>query len=90
MKIRSILMLTMAASVGLVGQTAQQTEAGRAAFQSQCAGCHGTDLGGNEGPQLAGSNFVAAWGSRVARELVNTIKTSMPPQTRADLPRKPQ
>ncbi len=74
-----ILTLTMAASAALLAQTAQQAEAGRAAFQSQCAGCHGTDLGGNEGPQLAGSNFVAAWGSRVARELVNTIRTTMPP-----------
>ncbi|HLI84906.1 MAG TPA: PQQ-binding-like beta-propeller repeat protein [Bryobacteraceae bacterium] len=60
-------------------QTTQQAEAGRAAYQAECAGCHAVDLGGNEGPQLAGSNFVAAWGTRTARELVSYIQTSMPP-----------
>src|SRR5205823_2620642 len=79
MKTGSILTMSLAASLALMGQTVQQAEAGRAAYQAQCSGCHGTDLGGNEGPQLAGSNFVAAWGSRVERELVTTIRTTMPP-----------
>jgi alcohol dehydrogenase (cytochrome c) len=68
------------AFAGTLGaQTMAQAEAGRALYQARCSGCHATDLGGNEAPQLAGSNFVAAWGSRVARELVNYIQTSMPP-----------
>ena len=79
MKTGWILTVALTASGGLWGQTPQQAEAGRAAYQAQCAGCHAADLGGNEGPQLAGSNFVAAWGSRVARELVTTIQTTMPP-----------
>lgn len=75
----SILIFAIAAGAALWGQTLQQAEAGRAAYQGQCSGCHGTDLGGNEGPQLAGSNFVAAWGSRIARELVSSMRTTMPP-----------
>ncbi|MBZ5632529.1 MAG: cytochrome c [Acidobacteriia bacterium] len=60
-------------------QTIQQAETGRALFQARCSSCHATDLRGGEGPQLAGTNFIAGWGTRTARELVNTIRTSMPP-----------
>ena len=73
----------IAASAVLVhtgfAQTMPQAEAGRALFQARCASCHATDLGGGEGPQLAGTNFVAGWGTRTARELVNIIRTTMPP-----------
>ena len=38
--------------------TAAQANAGRDAYQTNCAGCHVADLGGrNEAPQLAGSNL---------------------------------
>jgi alcohol dehydrogenase (cytochrome c) len=70
--------VTLAAGT-LWGQTIQQAEAGRAAYQAECSGCHATDLGGNEGPQLAGTNFRTAWGTRTARELIGYIQTSMPP-----------
>lgn len=78
---KSVAALTIALMVSgaTFGQTMQQAEAGRSVYQTRCAGCHGADLGGNEGPALAGSNFVAAWGSRIARELVTTIQTTMPP-----------
>jgi alcohol dehydrogenase (cytochrome c) len=70
--------LTLAAPT-LYSQTTQQAEAGRSAYQAECSGCHGPDLGGNEGPQLAGSNFTASWGTRTARELISYIESSMPP-----------
>jgi len=73
------LWLWMIAASAAVGQTTQQAQAGRALFQSRCASCHATDLGGGEGPQLAGANFIRGWGTRTARELVNTIRTTMPP-----------
>jgi alcohol dehydrogenase (cytochrome c) len=73
-----IWLLTIAAG-GVVAQTTQQAEAGRALFQARCASCHATDLGGGEGPQLAGANFIAGWGARTGRELINTIRTTMPP-----------
>jgi alcohol dehydrogenase (cytochrome c) len=69
----------LAAAAALQAQTTQQAEAGRALFQARCASCHATDLGGGEGPQLAGANFIAAWGTRTARELVSVIRTTMPP-----------
>ena len=78
MKNRSLWLLTIAANV-VLAQTTQQAEAGRALFQARCASCHATDLGGGEGPQLAGSNFIVGWGTRTPRELVTTIRTSMPP-----------
>ena len=56
-----------------------QAETGRALFQARCASCHATDLGGGEGPQLAGTNFITGWGTRTPRELINTIRTTMPP-----------
>src|SRR4051812_14752775 len=83
MKNRSFWLSTVAASAAFAqmgsAQTMPQAEAGRVLFQSRCASCHGTDLGGGEGPQLAGTNFITGWGSRTARELVNTIRTTMPP-----------
>jgi PQQ-dependent dehydrogenase (methanol/ethanol family) len=79
MKTGATLVVALATGGALYGQTIQQAETGRGVYQARCAGCHGPDLGGNEGPALAGSNFVATWGSRVARELVNTIQTTMPP-----------
>ena len=66
-------------ATGLWAQTLQQAEAGRTLYQSRCATCHAPDLGGNEAPQLAGSNFMAAWGTRSARELITLIQASMPP-----------
>ncbi len=73
------IVLLLAAISALHAQTTQQAEAGRALFQARCSSCHATDLGGGEGPQLAGANFLAGWGTRTARELVNTIRTTMPP-----------
>jgi len=57
----------------------QQTELGRIAYQAKCSNCHATDMGGNEAPQLAGSNFMAAWGTRTSGDLVKYIQTAMPP-----------
>jgi alcohol dehydrogenase (cytochrome c) len=57
----------------------QQAELGRAAYQVRCSSCHATDMGGNEAPQLAGSNFIAVWGFRTTSELVKYIQTVMPP-----------
>ena len=70
-----LVALAIAAAMGialLAGQpaqtgvfTAEQAAAGRAAYQTTCAGCHMPDLGGrNEAPQLAGSNFMSTWRTR--------------------------
>lgn len=59
--------------------TAEQASAGQAAYQANCASCHATDLGGREGPQLAGSNFIASWGTRTVGELIAYMQMAMPP-----------
>jgi PQQ-dependent dehydrogenase (methanol/ethanol family) len=76
---KATIISLVVAVAALHAQTTQQAETGRALFQSRCASCHATDLGGGEGPQLAGTNFIAGWGTRTARELINTIRTTMPP-----------
>ena len=69
------------------GYTARQAAAdGLAAYQTNCASCHLPDLAGrNEAPQLAGGNFMNAWGSRTTNELIGYIRANMPPSNRAGL-----
>src|SRR5262245_8791476 len=59
---------------------AAQAAEGLAVYQTNCASCHLPDLTGrNEAPQLAGANFMNAWGSRTTTELVRYIQATMPP-----------
>jgi PQQ-dependent dehydrogenase (methanol/ethanol family) len=60
--------------------TAEQSAAGRNAYQANCESCHLPDLTGrNEAPPLAGSNFIGTWGNRSTRDLISFIQTTMPP-----------
>ena len=60
--------------------TAAQADAGRTAYQTNCAGCHGPDLGGrNDAAQLAGSLFMGSWGGRTTSDLLGFMQGSMPP-----------
>src|SRR6267143_6929935 len=66
--------------------TAPQAADGLAAYQANCASCHLPDLTGrNEAPQLAGGNFMNAWGSRTTGELIRYIQATMPPANRGGL-----
>ncbi len=92
MKIR-ILLAVAAAVAAMVGGVwvsfAQQTPdgpytqgqatAGRSIYQANCASCHGNDLTGGQGPQLAGANFLAQWGDRTAGDLISFMQLTMPP-----------
>jgi alcohol dehydrogenase (cytochrome c) len=86
------LAAVLAASVMLVsGQqptagpfTAAQAEAGRSAYQANCAGCHGADLNGY--PQLAGPDFMGSWSTRTTRDLFGLIQTTMPTDRPGALP----
>jgi alcohol dehydrogenase (cytochrome c) len=65
--------------------TTAQADAGRAAYMTSCAGCHGPDLlGGNESPPLAGNNFKNAWRARTTRDLL-VYSQAMPPDTPGSL-----
>jgi alcohol dehydrogenase (cytochrome c) len=56
--------------------TEGQAAAGRTAYQANCAGCHGEDLGGV--PPLAGAGFIGSWATRPAVDLIRTIQATMP------------
>ena len=97
MKTRMILLMAAIAACGfaiLFAQqrpagpyTAEQAAAGRAAYQTNCAVCHAADMTGrNEAAQLAGSNFFSQWGERTAGELINFIRSAMPPGAGGSLP----
>jgi alcohol dehydrogenase (cytochrome c) len=64
--------------------TAEQANAGRAAFQANCAGCHGADLMGY--PPLAGPAFIGSWSTRNTRDLFGLIQTTMPTDRPGALP----
>src|ERR1051326_150148 len=69
--------------------TAEQSAAGRTAYQTNCATCHGPEMAGrNEAPQLAGNNFMNSWGSRAIRDLTGYIQTTMPPAAPGSLAEK--
>src|ERR671930_87027 len=60
--------------------TAEQADAGRAAYTASCSGCHLPDLKGSfEAPQLAGSNFLNQWGDKAVADLYAYLMASMPP-----------
>ena len=62
----------------------QQVGAGQTLYNARCASCHSADLGGHEGPALAGPNFLNQWGRKTASDLATYIKLMMPPD-RKDL-----
>lgn len=55
---------------------AAQAEAGRTAFISYCASCHGFELQGMGAPPLKGPDFLAAWGT--AQGLYQFMSVAMP------------
>ena len=59
--------------------TAAQAAGGQSTYDQRCAECHLQDLKGGSGPELAGPNFLKAWGSRTTRELFELIRSTMPP-----------
>src|SRR5260370_36239374 len=97
MKTRMIVAMVVIAACGVAilfaqqrpagPYTAEQAAAGRAAYQTNCAVCHAADMTGrNEAAQLAGSNFFSQWGERTAGELINFIRSAMPPGAGGSLP----
>jgi alcohol dehydrogenase (cytochrome c) len=60
-----------------VGADTPPREDGAAAYQSNCASCHGADLAGGSGPALAGRGFVERWSGKSAA-LRAAIGSQMP------------
>jgi len=59
------------------GFTAEQVEAGRTAYQAECAQCHGARLEGPEAPGLIGQDVMGNWST--AGGLYDFISVAMPP-----------
>ncbi|MDX1562529.1 MAG: c-type cytochrome, partial [Gammaproteobacteria bacterium] len=59
--------------------TAEQAAAGRAGYEQHCSICHGVTLRQLPDSILAGREFVAKWGNREASELIEQVRTTMPP-----------
>ena len=63
-----------------------QVAAGRAAYQANCAGCHGANMtDGQFAPALKGAAFLALWNGASADKLDRYIRTSMPPASAGQL-----
>ncbi|MDB5460149.1 MAG: Quino(Hemo)protein alcohol dehydrogenase [Caulobacteraceae bacterium] len=79
--------LLVAGSLGVSGAALSQgarsgdaqVQAGHELYNARCAMCHAADLGGHEGPQLAGANFQGLWGPKAPAQLADYIKAKMPP-----------
>jgi alcohol dehydrogenase (cytochrome c) len=73
-------LLLLIGAGGLAAYTPAQSKTGQLIYLSNCASCHLRDLSGrNEAPPLGGANFMHAWGDRSTKELVEYIRTMMPP-----------
>src|ERR1700680_3925082 len=60
--------------------TAAQADAGRAAYQTNCSGCHAADLSGiGNALPLSGLPFTGSWGNRTVGDLVGFMEGAMPP-----------
>src|ERR1035438_6187372 len=85
--IRRLALLSLVGAGILCAYTPAQSNTGRLIYSSNCASCHMRDLiGRNEAPPLTGANFIRTWGTRSTTELLEYIRTSMPPGNVGGLP----
>jgi mono/diheme cytochrome c family protein len=59
--------------------TDEQVKRGQAAYQKECAGCHGSALeGGDMTPSLVGGAFTSNWNDLTLGDLFERIRLTMP------------
>ena len=64
--------------------TDDQARRGERQYSRNCEGCHGADLAGDpvqEIPSLVFDAFLTRWSDRTVKELLETIRRSMPRDT---------
>lgn len=65
-----------------------QAERGKAEYEYNCAPCHIHDLTGDpiaDTPALAGDEFLTQWDGKTVKDLLEYMKTNMPPDSRGSL-----
>src|SRR5258706_2343593 len=58
--------------------SAVQADRGKGIVEVHCSACHGTDLGGVEGPALVGESFMLEWENQNLEMLFRRIRDTMP------------
>ena len=57
----------------------EQASRGQKAYREECLKCHGENLmGGENGPALAGADFLEQWNGQTVGSLYETIRKTMP------------
>ena len=75
-----VLIASMLVAGSALALTDEQAASGEAAYELNCAACHGAGLRQLPDALLGGREFVAAWGDRGADELIEQIAATMPPE----------
>jgi mono/diheme cytochrome c family protein len=75
-----VIVVPVAATTGSTDAAgADQVAAGKAAYQAQCAACHGTSLEGHDpAPSLSGSVLAQRWTGQDTQAFYDRIRTTMP------------
>jgi mono/diheme cytochrome c family protein len=56
----------------------QQADRAKAIYGEECAKCHGETLGGGDGPELSGPDFIGRWKGNSVGALFDLIRKTMP------------
>ena len=67
--------------------TQEQAVLGERLYRDQCATCHGSELSGNTGPGLRGSQFARNWNNTSLDVLFDRIRDTMPEDNPGSLSR---
>ena len=55
--------------------TAAQAQSGRAIYDQNCSGCHGSNFeGSGDAPALSGGTFMLKWGPKMVSELFQELR----------------
>ena len=74
MLLLSLLLPLPASSIQQASYTDAQANAGRSAYEAECATCHLDELqGSGTAPQLAGLNFQNGWGNRPVYSMLTDL-----------------
>ena len=69
--------------------TSAQAVAGKAAYERNCANCHGASVDdGNSAPPLRGAAFLGKYAGKPAADLFTYVSTKMPPGNPGSLERR--